>query len=269
MAKSIEKYIPDLDKIARHNQDLEPKVLSPEEYDDILSRFGLYRGTRLSDVGILKAMEAGLIKIWSNSGYFDLLKQIQSSCVDLTLGNEFWHYKQHCISRLTLGKHQEAIKEYKLIDYNYKLHGDEFVFHPGSLVLSLTDEIVSVSNVVVGSFDGRSLAARLGLSNHQTAGLFHAGFCGRAMMEISNSNYIDIAVPIGERIGSMIFTLLDQPSTRPECLKTDSQSNAFKQTGPFGFRFEEWDVEKQEVIAQGLSHSCKDYAVTGDPAHTS
>jgi hypothetical protein len=101
MAQSITPYKPNLKKIAKHCKNPEPLILTPEEYDEILKEYGLYRGVRLSDVGILKAMEAGLIKIWDKSGAFDLEKQIQSASIDLRLGQDFWHYRQHRISRIT------------------------------------------------------------------------------------------------------------------------------------------------------------------------
>lgn len=263
----IKPYMPDLKKIAQHSEDMEPMVLSPEEYDEILSSTGLRRGTRLSDVGILKALEAGLIKIWDEEGNLDLLKNMQSASLDLTLGHEFWHYKQHRISRLTMGQHKSPIADLSLLEYNYKNSDDVFVFHSNCLVLAQVQEVVSLSNVVIATFDGKSTAGRLGLSNHQTAGLVHAGYCGKIMMEISNTNNLDIAVPIGVPIGTLNFHLLDQPSTRPENLKTDSQSKAYKQASPFGFRDPEWDKAKKEMMKVKVKPNglATRYDLVGDP----
>ena len=255
MRTTIKPYQPNFKKILEHSKSPEPLMFSPEEYEDILIEYGLRRGTRLSDVGILKAMEAGLIKIWDPDGNFDLEKAIQPCYVDLRLGKDFWFYKSHQISRLTLGKHLEPIQNIAgegLLEYSYKLEGDEFVFHPGGLVLALLQEGLAVSNCAVGTLDGRSLAGRLGLSNHQTAGTFEPGFSGRMVLEISNTNNLDIAVPILERIGAISFMLLDQPSTRPRNFKSDkdSQSKANNQISPFGFWLPEWDNIRKKSLAQ-------------------
>lgn len=249
---SIKPYQPNIKKILEHAKTPEPLMFTPEEYEDILIEYGLRRGTRLSDVGILKALEAGLIKIWDPSGTFDLEKQIQACYVDLRLGNDFWFFKSHQISRLTMGKHLDPIENIAgegLLEYSYKLEGEEFVFHPGGLVLALLQEGISVSNCAVGILDGRSLAGRLGLSNHQTAGTFEPGFSGRMVLEISNTNNLDIAVPVHERIGAISFMLLDQPSSRPRNFKRDSQSQANNQISPFGFWRPEWDQVRKKAVA--------------------
>lgn len=256
MLTQIKPYQPNLQKILNHSKNPEPLILSPEEYEDILIEYGLRRGSRLSDVGILKAMEAGLIKIWDLEGGFDLEKQIQASSIDLRLGHDFWFYKSHQISRLTMGKHLDPIQNLEdgLLEYSYKLDGEEFVFHPGGLVLALIQEGITLSNVAIGILDGRSLAGRLGLSNHQTAGNFEPGFSGRMVLEISNTNSLDIAVPIFERIGSISFMLLDQPSTRPRTFKRDSQSKADHQISPFGFWKPEWDQQRRKVLSKKNSY---------------
>lgn len=255
MAKEITPYIPDLAKIEKHSKDLNPLILDNQEYTEILEEHQLYRGTNLSDEGILRCMEAGLIKIKDPDKPVNILKAIQSCSLDMNLGSEFWHYRQHEISRLTLDQHRQDIEELELLEYNYKNPGSIFVFHPNSLVLAFTQEMVSLSNVIKGSFDGRSKAGRLGISNHQTAGLIQPGFAGQIMMEFSNTNALDIALPVGCGIASLSFSLLDRPSTRPEAFSQTSESKAFMQTGPFGFRLESWDRERSKARRNYLLNS--------------
>lgn len=258
MSRKIEAYIPDLDKIAEHSQDHEPLVLLPEEYDEILERFKLYRGTMLADEGLLIAMEAGLIKVWDEEGSLDL-SQVQSASLDLRLGPEFWYYRRHTgVDSLILGSHRREIEENDILGYTCKREGEIFAFHPDSLVLALTREGIALSNVVYGLFDGKSSGARLGMSNHQTAGGINAGFSGQLVMEFSDSNHINVGVPVGKSVASMRFHLLDRPSTRPENLKADSVSRAYGQVSPFGFRRPEWDEIREKVLKGGNGFHAKE-----------
>ncbi len=245
--KRIEAYQPDYEKIAEQSSNPAPVIIQLEEYDDFLREHNLHRG-ELSDVGILQAMELGLIKIWADDGEFDIAKQIQSNNFDVRLAQEFWHFRPHRYSRVTLGDHDEEARE--LLAYNYRNIGDQFIFHPQGLVHALTLERISLSNVVSCLFDGRSSGGRWGVSIHQTAGTIHSGFVGQILLEVSNANGIDIAVPVGGGIGSLAkFNLLAQPSSRPRNQDATHQWSQM-QTSPFGFRLPEWDEEAKRVIAK-------------------
>jgi dCTP deaminase len=251
MSKEIQPYIPDLDKIADNHRNLDPLILSEEEYDEMLAdreRYGLRSG-RLSDKGILKAMEAGLIKTWDPAGNFDLLEQVQPASLDLRLGTESWHFVDTEETCLTLGEHREPLERFDMLAYTHRLDGEKFVFHPSGLVLSLTQERFALSNVVIAHFDGKSTVARLGVSNHQTAGSIEPGFYGAIMMEVSNSNRIPVGVKVGDAIASIGFSLLSEPSTRPRNFKSVSLSQANGQVSPFGYRKEEWDRVMQDSSA--------------------
>jgi deoxycytidine triphosphate deaminase len=244
MPGHIEKYIPDLDRIAEHSKDPNPVILDREEYNEMLQENGLYRG-EMSDYDILKAMELGLIKIWSPDGSFDVLRQIQSNNIDLRIGNEFWHYRQNKYSSITYGKHIPLLPE--ILGYTYKMDGEDFVFHPNNLALSMTRELVVLSNVVSANFDGRSGFARLGLSAHQTAEKIHSGFRGGIVVECSDANYMHIGITIPEVIGSLVCNFLGNPSTRPR--NGDATKDwSDMQTSPWGFRLPEWDQEKAKIL---------------------
>ncbi len=251
MAGKIEKYMPDLDRIKEHSKTPDPLVLSPEEYDEILAEHKLYRGSRLSDVGLLKCMELGLIKIWNEDGTCPFNEErVQSCSYDVTQGNEFWHYIEHEISEIEYGTHKETIQNLDLLAYNFRNTGETFVYHPGSVVLSFIGEGISLANVVSADLGGKSSLGRLGTLNHQTASLAHAGFSGKIMTEHSVSNRLSVKVPVGAPIGTLVFTLLDQPSTRPENQKSDSLSKAYRQRGPFGYWKDKWTQIKAEAIGR-------------------
>lgn len=249
MPRTIEAYMPDLDRIKEHCKNPAPVIVTKDEFTDIMAqqeKYGLYRGTNMSDEEILRAMEIGWIKVWNPNTEFDLLKAIQGGGVDFSLGSDFWHYRQHAISRLTIGEHIESIRNFELLEYTYKLPKEEFVFYPNTIVLALTNECVSLSNALYGQFDGKSLAARLGLSEHQNAGHFDPGFSGKAIVEISNTNVLHLGLRVNDGVGSMTFHMYGSPSTRPRTQKIDSESMAQNQIAPFGFWDPKWDEVRRE-----------------------
>ncbi len=262
MGRELTPYQPDWDLIKEQSFDPQPVIIHPDEYDDFLKEHGLHRGFQTND-GIKKCLELGLIKIWADDPGFDLRRQVQSNNIDLRLGNEFWFFKPHKISRLTLGR-EDVIRELDLLEYAYKLDGDEFVFHPSRLVLAMTKDGVAVSNVAAAEFDGVSKLGRHGISNHQTAGLIHSGFAGHIMAELSNVNDLDVAVPIGYKIGTLKVTLTADPCTEPRSLDPDKGWTNL-QTGPFGFRNPKWDEERENVIRAGLVLA-NGFHLTGDGA---
>ena len=272
MATKIEAYMPDLDRIIEQSLDHTPKILDPEEYDELLAGYPrLHRGAKLSDISILRCMELGLIKIWDpkQENLNFLMDQMQPSSLDLRLDNGFWHWRDHQNSRLTLGLHRQAIEELSLLSYTYKLDGDEFVFHHGDskMVMALTQENLALSNVIECYVEGRSTLARMGVSVQQTAGTFEPAFAGPMLLEISNTGSSDIAIKVGDGVATARFALLDEPSTRPRTQKTFSLSKADNQNSPFGYWDPEWDREQQNVKAHGMNPRRHDYSITGDPAH--
>lgn len=260
----LKPYVPDLDKISFQLQDKNPKVLNRHEYQSILERRELTPGADLSDEEILIAMEEGLIKVWDPENNFVLEKQMQGASLDLRLGKHFWYYKQHEVSRLTLGKHLEAIRDIGLLSYVYKETGEDFIFHPGTLVLALTQEHISISNAAIGVLNGRSSAARLGLGNHQTSDVFEPTFHGPLLMEFANANFIDVAAPSNIAIANISFRLLGRPSTRPRIYKTETLSHATGQKSPFGFWLPEWDKIQKRTIAK--LNKNRQHRLSGNPS---
>src|SRR5688500_6779173 len=108
--RTLTPYPVKKDVIAEQSSDPDPKIVyTNEEYDEILSKYGLIRGTRLSDEGILRAMEAGLIKIWDEEGGFNLDKQIQFTSVDLHLGHNFFWQNFAREDGIRMGEHIEVL----------------------------------------------------------------------------------------------------------------------------------------------------------------
>jgi dCTP deaminase len=236
-------------------------IVSTEEFNEVMDfpeEYGLYRGAAMGDEEVLRAMELGWIKVWTPGEDYNVLDYIDADNIDFRLGKDFWQYHPSEVSRLTIGEHIQPIQDHDILTYTYKLPGEEFIFFPNNLVLAMTVEHISLSNVIRGQFDGRSLAARLGLSNHQAAGHFHPGFTGPMMAEISNANILHGGVRVHDRIGSMTFSMLGSPSTRPRTQKENSESKADNQQGPFGFWDPKWDEEREKVIGRSSREKLDD-----------
>lgn len=246
MAEIITPYYPDLEKIVAESSDPTPKHLTPREYSYLLEDHGLRPG-ELSDVGILKLMELGLIKVWGEG--FNLMYQIQACNLDLRIDNNFFTYRKHRNSMLPHDIDPAAMARKRLLDYDYVPDGQEFTFYQGKLVLAYTREEIALSNAVVARFDGKSKQARRGLSTHQTASIIHPGFVGPIMMELSNTNELDLPFCVPDQIGSLTFSLLSSPSSRPRNLGS-SHMWTHMQRGPFGYWDPSWDNIRAKALLQ-------------------
>jgi dCTP deaminase len=85
---------------------------------------------------------------------------------------------------------------------------------PGEFILASTFEKFGVSNCIVGTLEGRSSMARIGIVIHQTAGLIHAGWgfqnpC-RLTLEISSVNPNPVRIYDGMKIGQVSFMRLKE-----------------------------------------------------------
>jgi dCTP deaminase len=85
---------------------------------------------------------------------------------------------------------------------------------PGEFILASTLEKFGVSNCIVGTLEGRSSMARIGIVIHQTAGLIHAGWgfqnpC-RLTLEISSVNPNPVRIYDGMKIGQVSFMRLKE-----------------------------------------------------------
>lgn len=248
-------YHPDLDLIRYQTRDMSPRILTKSEYYNWLDDQELRTGG-LSDEGILKAMESGLIKILGLNGDFDIMRYLQFASVDVTLGGDFWFFGQNELSRIVMGGHKEALQSHDMLKYGYKLHGQEMVFHRDRFLLAMTSETLSLSNVILGEFDGRSRAARLGLTSHQTSGGIEPTFTGRIVMELSNQNDLDIGVLVGDSVSTIRFLALSSPTTRTRDTMAVSLSQANGQISPFGYWQPEWtEIQKRAKIRQNAISS--------------
>jgi dCTP deaminase len=145
----------------------------------------------LSNVEILRCLDAGLFSIQPLAGSDPTQSPFNTSAVDLRLGNEILVPQESAPIQLDLRK--SGIAQFWAM--HSKAHtiteAQPFSLTPRKLVLATTLEKVDFPlNSEGGCFsarvEGRSSLARCGILVHFTAPTIHAGFAGPITLEIIN-----------------------------------------------------------------------------------
>lgn len=149
---------------------------------------------------------------------FDM-NNIDPCSVDLKLGKRFRIFRHNELSHIDVrvgvaDKHMEIIE---------KEEHDQFIIHPGELVLAHTKESVRLPDNIVGTMDGRSSLGRLGLTVHSTANSIDPGFEGQITLEISNIAKVPIILTPGMRVCRLAFTLLSDHCETPYNVRKKSK----------------------------------------------
>ncbi|MEM4348284.1 MAG: dCTP deaminase [Candidatus Anstonellaceae archaeon] len=135
--------------------------------------------------------------------------QIGPSSVDLTLSGTFWVFKGKYLGKtVDLSKvgFQQAIQKHK---------GNCITLAPGQMCLGVTKERISMPNDLIGTLEGRSRYARMGLAVHVTSALVHPGSNNRQVLEIVNFAPFAVTIKEGMRISQVVFERLETPTSMP------------------------------------------------------
>jgi len=135
--------------------------------------------------------------------------QIGSASVDLTLGNEFWIFKENSRKGPIIPDEmgQEDVME-KTITNEIKLKS-------GELILGKTQEKIKIPNDIIGNLEGRSRYARLGLAVHVTSSIVQPGSDNHQILEIVNLSPRPILLRSGLRICQILFHKMESETSRP------------------------------------------------------
>lgn len=188
---------------------------------------------RLSDQHIIQALNEGRIGIIPRPAD----EMISGVSVDLRLGNRFRVFCSHNTPYIDLTGSRAAIDqavEKVMGDEIILSPTDNFVLHPGDFALGITQEVLSISDDLVGWLDGRSSLARLGLMVHVTAHRIDPGWDGNIVLEFFNSGKMPLALQPGMVIGAISFETLSGPALRPYKKRTDAKYR--NQRGPVASR---------------------------------
>ena len=137
--------------------------------------------------------------------------QIGSASVDLTLGGKFWVFKK---------KYAGAKKAVDLARVGFKeateAHKEKSItLAPGGMCLGITHEKIYMPNTLLGTLEGRSRYARMGLAVHVTSALVMPGSQNHQVLEIVNFAPFPVTIREGMRISQIIFERLDSPTGKP------------------------------------------------------
>jgi dCTP deaminase len=142
----------------------------------------------------------------------DLEEQLQPASLDIRLGTEFREFK-HDSESPSIIHFDDDIEE--KMEKTVISDDGTFILHPDEFVLADTKEYFEIPDNILGEVTGRSSVARLGITVHQTAGLFDPGFYGNGVLEIKNVSKRPVAIEPGMRIAQMTFEKLSSSCSEP------------------------------------------------------
>ena len=146
---------------------------------------------------------------------------INPNSYDLHLGNNFQISKQNG----GINPYGQRTVEKAF----YEKTCSELWIQPGEFILGRTEEKILLPADIVGSVEGKSSLARLGLSIHQTGGWIDAGFSGTITLELHNCSPNMVLLSAGMPIAQIVFfnTLpAEKPYGKRESSKYQNQESA-------------------------------------------
>jgi deoxycytidine triphosphate deaminase len=154
----------------------------------------------------------------------DEKNQLDGPGVDLRLSNQFTIFRMENISHINVGD----TREFKIGKVQREVvipFGKTLILHPKTLVLGSTLEYVAMPKDLVGTLEGRSSWARLGLLI-ATACAIDPGFKGCITLELSNLGNLPLYLIPGIRLAKLILS----PTTSAS--NYSKKRKYFSQIGP-------------------------------------
>jgi len=167
----------------------------------------------LSDQEIRSLLEAGRLTIEPMPPW----QAIQTSSIDLSLGNRFRELEDSAETAIEMAidvRDSKRVME-TLARYSTDISvedGGSYLLKRGGFALAWTRERVSLPNFLAARVEGRSTAARIGLSVHQSAPTVHATFSGQLQLELTNAGPFDVRLYPGQTICQLILETMSMPS---------------------------------------------------------
>lgn len=136
--------------------------------------------------------------------------QMGAASVDLTLEGKFWVFKKKYVGKkpvdLSKVDFREATEEYDT---------GAITIPSGGMCLGITRERITMPNDMIGTLEGRSRFARMGLAVHVTSALVMPGSDNHQVLEIVNFAPFPVTIRAGMKISQIIFEKLDSRTTKP------------------------------------------------------
>ena len=137
--------------------------------------------------------------------------QIGSSSVDLTLEGKFWVFKKKYLQ----GKKAVDLEKVGFKEATEEYDSPSITLPPGGMCLGITREKITMPYDMIGTLEGRSKYARMGLAVHVTSALVMPGSDNHQVLEIVNFAPFPVTIREGMRISQIIFEKLDSPTGKP------------------------------------------------------
>ena len=171
----------------------------------------------LSDCDILKELASGNIIIEP----FDR-KRLQPNGYDLSIGPIYYNFNNEIDGFFPFIKEsvdmayiKHEAKEETLRVGNKTARGKFIRLPPNGFVIASTAERVGTKKDLVASIRCRSSLARTGIDIVRGAGWGDVGFDGVWTVEITNHLPVPYYLPVGLRIGQMVFFRTETPAEKP------------------------------------------------------
>ena len=136
--------------------------------------------------------------------------QIGPASVDLTLDCRFWTFKKRFV-----GKKPVDLAKVDFSKATEEKTMRSITLPPGGMCLGITKEKIYMPPDLIGTLEGRSRYARMGLAVHVTSALVQPGSENHQVLEIVNFAPFPVTVHEGMKISQVVFEHLETKTSRP------------------------------------------------------
>jgi dCTP deaminase len=160
----------------------------------------------LSDNDIRAAIKSGRLRFEPKISD----SQIGPASVDLTLDGKFWLFKKRFI-----GKKPVDLSKVDFTQATEEKKASSITLPPGGMCLGITKEKIHMPSNLIGTLEGRSRYARMGLAVHVTSALVQPGSSNHQVLEIVNFAPFPVTIREGMRVSQIVFERLDTQTSKP------------------------------------------------------
>lgn len=137
-------------------------------------------------------------------------EQIGPASVDLTLAGDFWTFRKKYVGKKPVDLSKVGFKE-----ATEGHRSKSITLPPGGMCLGITREKIHMPDSLIGTLEGRSRYARMGLAVHVTSALVQPGSQNHQVLEIVNFAPFPVTIHEGMRISQIVFEKLDTRTSKP------------------------------------------------------
>lgn len=160
----------------------------------------------LSNEDIRKCIKSGSIRFTPRLSD----DQIGPASVDLTLDSKFCAFKKKFTKRTPVD-----LKKTDFINATFELKAASITIPPGGMCLGVTKEKIRLAKNIIGTLEGRSRYARMGLAVHVTSAMVQPGSDNHQVLEIVNLAPFPVTIHEGMRISQVLFSYLESDTSKP------------------------------------------------------